>query len=168
MEKIERFVISILVSNHSGVLSRVSGMFTRRGFNIDTLTVGETESPEFSRITISTRCDKAICDQIVRQLEKMYDVKTVKVMERDETVARELLLIKIYNVADKRQDIMSVVDVFRAKITDYSPEALVIEIRGVSTKIDAFIELLKPYGILEMCRTGIVALERGSSCLKDA
>ncbi len=168
MEKIERFVISILVSNHSGVLSRVSGMFTRRGFNIDTLTVGETESPEFSRITISTRCDKAICDQIVRQLEKMYDVKTVKVMKRDETVARELLLIKIYNVADKRQDIMSVVDVFRAKITDYSPEALVIEIRGVSTKIDAFIELLKPYGILEMCRTGIVALERGSSCLKDA
>ena len=98
----------------------------------------------------------------------MYDVKTVKVMKRDETVARELLLIKIYNVAEKRQDIMSVVDVFRAKITDYSPEALVIEIRGVSTKIDAFIELLKPYGILEMCRTGLVALERGNSCLKDA
>ena len=130
MDRIERFVISVLVANHSGVLSRVSGMFTRRGFNIDTLTVGETESPEFSRITISTHCDPGICNQIVKQLEKMYDVKTVKVMEQDQTVVRELLLIKINNVADKRQDIMSVVDVFRAKITDYSPEALVIEIRG--------------------------------------
>ena len=130
----ERFIISILVANHSGVLSRVSGMFTRRGFNIDTLTVGETESPEFSRITISMHDDEAICNQIVKQLE----------------------------------DIMSVVDVFRAKITDYSPEALVIEIRGVSTKINAFIELLEPYGILEMCRTGLVALERGGNCLKNA
>ena len=109
MDRIERFVISVLVANHSGVLSRVSGMFTRRGFNIDTLTVGETESPEFSRITISTHCDRSICNQIVKQLEKMYDVKTVKVMKRDQTVIRELLLIKINNVADKRQDIMSVV-----------------------------------------------------------
>ena len=107
-------------------------------------------------------------DEIVKQLEKMYDVKTVKVMEQDQTVVRELLLIKINNVADKRQDIMSVVDVFRAKITDYSPEALVIEIRGESSKINAFIELLQPYGIMEMCRTGLVALERGGSCLKDA
>ena len=109
-----------------------------------------------------------IAQNIVKQLEKMYDVKTVKVMKRDLTVTRELLLIKINNVADKRQDIMSVVDVFRAKITDYSPEALVIEIRGESSKINAFIELLEPYGILEMCRTGLVALERGGSCLKDA
>ena len=150
------------------VVSRVSGMFTRRGFNIDTLTVGETESPEFSRITISMHDDEAICNQIVKQLEKMYDVKKVQVMQRDETVARELLLIKIKNNAAERQDIMSVVDVFRAKITDYSPEALVIEIRGVSTKINAFIELLEPYGILEMCRTGLVALERGGNCLKNA
>lgn len=164
----ERFIILILVANHSGVLSRVSGMFTRRGFNIDTLTVGETESPEFSRITISMHDDEAICNQIVKQLEKMYDVKKVQVMQRDETVARELLLIKIKNNAAERQDIMSVVDVFRAKITDYSPEALVIEIRGVSTKINAFIELLEPYGILEMCRTGLVALERGGNCLKNA
>ena len=169
MDRIERFVISVLVANHSGVLSRVSGMFTRRGFNIDTLTVGETESPEFSRITISTHCDRSICNQIVKQLEKMYDVKTVKVMKRDQTVIRELLLIKINNVADKRQDIMSVVDVFRAKITDYSPGALVIRTPVASpSKINAFIELLEPYGIMEMCRTGLVALERGGSCLKDA
>lgn len=162
----EKFIIAILVSNHAGVLSRVTGMFTRRGFNIDSLTVGETESPEFSRITISLHGDKAICSQIVKQLEKMYDVKKVQVLG-EETVIRELLLIKVRNVPEERQDIMSVVDIFRAKIADYSPDALSIEIRGGSNKINAFIELVKPYGILEMCRTGLVALERGSGCLKD-
>ena len=162
----EKFIIAILVSNHAGVLSRVTGMFTRRGLNIDSLTVGETESPEFSRITISLHGDKAICSQIVKQLEKMYDVKKVQVLG-EETVIRELLLIKVRNVPEERQDIMSVVDIFRAKIADYSPDALSIEIRGDSNKINAFIELVKPYGILEMCRTGLVALERGSGCLKD-
>ena len=162
----EKFIIAILVSNHAGVLSRVTGMFTRRGFNIDSLTVGEPESPEFSRITISLHGDKAICSQIVKQLEKMYDVKKVQVLG-EETVIRELLLIKVRNVPEERQDIMSVVDIFRAKIADYSPDALSIEIRGDSNKINAFIELVKPYGILEMCRTGLVALERGSGCLKD-
>lgn len=162
----EKFIIAILVSNRAGVLSRVTGMFTRRGFNIDSLTVGETESPEFSRITISLHGDKAICSQIVKQLEKMYDVKKVQVLG-EETVIRELLLIKVRNVPEERQDIMSVVDIFRAKIADYSPDALSIEIRGDSNKINAFIELVKPYGILEMCRTGFVALERGSGCLKD-
>ena len=162
----EKFIIAILVSNHAGVLSRVTGMFTRRGFNIDSLTVGETESPEFSRITISLHGDKAICSQIVKQLEKMYDVKKVQVLG-EETVIRELLLIKVRNVPEERQDIMSVVDIFRAKIADYSPDALSIEIRGDSNKINAFIELVKPYGILEMCRTGRVARERGSGCLKD-
>ncbi len=162
----EKFIIAILVSNRAGVLSRVTGMFTRRGFNIDSLTVGETESPEFSRITISLHGDKAICSQIVKQLEKMYDVKKVQVLG-EETVIRELLLIKVRNVPKERQDIMSVVDIFRAKIADYSPDALSIEIRGDGNKINAFIELVKPYGILEMCRTGLVALERGSGCLKD-
>lgn len=163
----EQFVISILVANRSGVLTRVSSMFTRRGFNIDTLTVGETESPEFSRITITLRGDKSICDQIVKQLEKMYDVQKVQVMQRDTTVARELLLIKVQHTPEQRQDILSVTDVFRAKIIDFSQEALVIEIQGSTTKINAFIELLEPYGILEMCRTGLVALERGGNCLKD-
>ncbi|MBO5227077.1 MAG: acetolactate synthase small subunit [Ruminococcus sp.] len=163
----EQFVISILVANRSGVLTRVSSMFTRRGFNIDTLTVGETESPEFSRITVTHRGDKAICDQIVKQLEKMYDVEKVQVMQRDTTAARELLLIKVKHTPEQRQDILSVTDVFRAKIIDFSQEALVIEIQGATSKINAFIELLKPYGILEMCRTGLVALERGGNCLKD-
>lgn len=163
----EQFVISILVVNRSGVLTRVSSMFTRRGFNIDTLTVGETESPEFSRITITLRGNRAICDQIVKQLEKMYDVSKVQVMKRDTTVTRELLLIKVKHTPQQRQDILSVTDVFRAKIIDFTQEALVIEIQGASSKINAFIELLAPYGILEMCRTGLVALERGGNCLKD-
>ncbi len=163
----ENFVISILVTNRSGVLTRVSSMFTRRGFNIDTLTVGETESPEFSRITVTHRGDKAVCEQIVKQLEKMYDVQKVQVMQRDTTVARELLLIKVKHFSEQRQDIMSIADVFRAKIIDFSQQALVIELQGATSKINAFIELLKPYGILEMCRTGLVALERGGNCLKD-
>jgi acetolactate synthase-1/3 small subunit len=163
----EQFVISILVSNRSGVLTRVSSMFTRRGFNIDTLTVGETESPEFSRITITLHGNKTVCDQLVKQLEKMYDVQKVQVMLRDETVARELLLIKVQHNPQQRHEILSVTDVFRAKIIDFSQEALVIEIQGASTKINAFIEMIKPYGILEMCRTGLVSLERGGNCLKN-
>lgn len=163
----ERYVFSILVANKFGVLTRVSSMFTRRGFNIDTLTVGETESPEFSRITISMRGDEYSRTQIIKQLSKMHDVKQVQVMERDKTVTRELLLIKIKNDSKTRQDILAAVDVFRSKIVDYSPDSLCIEITGESSKINAFIELVKPFGIMEICRTGIVALERGSHCLNS-
>ena len=126
----EKYVFSILVSNRFGVLTRVSSMFTRRGFNIDTLTVGETESPEFSRITISMRGDEYSKTQIIKQLSKLHDVKQVQIMERDETVTRELLLIKIKNDSRTRQDILAAVDVFRSKIVDYSPDALCIEITG--------------------------------------
>ena len=141
-----KYVFGILVANKFGVLTRVSSMFTRRGFNIDTLTVGETQSPEFSRITISMMGDEYSKTQIIKQLDKLHDVKQVEVMERDETVTRELLLIKIKNDSATRQDVLSAVDVFRSKI-------------------NAFIELVKPYGIMEMCRTGLVALERGGNCL---
>ena len=142
-------------------------MFTRRGFNIDTLTVGETESPEFSRMTVSMIGDDYSKDQVVKQLSKLHDVKQVQVMERDETVTRELLLIKVKNDSSTRQDVLAAVDVFRSKIVDYSPDALCIEITGETTKINAFIELVKPFGIMEICRTGIVALERGSHCLRN-
>ena len=154
-----KYVFGILVANKFGVLTRVSSMFTRRGFNIDTLTVGETQSPEFSRITISMMGDEYSKTQIIKQLDKLHDVKQVEVMERDETVTRELLLIKIKNDSATRQDVLSAVDVFRSKIIDYSPDALCVEITGESSKINAFIELVKPYGIMEMCRTGLVALE---------
>lgn len=164
--KNQQFVIGVIVSNISGVLSRVSGMFTRRGFNIDCLTVGETESIGFSRITVVFHGDDDIKERIVRQLEKLHDVKEVEVLNPGETVIRELLLIKVRNTATTRQDIMTAVEIFRSKIVDYSSTALVCELTGETSKIDAFIELMKPYGVMEMCRTGMVAIERGDNCLK--
>ena len=161
-----QFVIGVIVSNISGVLSRVSGMFTRRGFNIDCLTVGETESSGFSRITVVFHGDNDIKERIVRQLEKLHDVKEVEVLAPHETVIRELLLIKVRNTPAARQDIMTAVEIFRSKIVDYSPNALTCELTGETSKIDAFIELMKPYGIMEMCRTGMVALSRGEICLQ--
>ena len=161
-----QYVIGVIVSNVSGVLSRVSGMFTRRGFNIDCLTVGETESSGYSRITVAFRGDDDIKLRILRQLEKLHDVKEVEVLDQNETVIREHLLIKIKNTPSTRQDIMTAVEIFRSKIVDYSTTALVCELTGETSKIDAFIELMKPYGIMEMCRTGMVALERGENCLK--
>ena len=160
-------VFSILVENSSGVLSRVAGLFSRRGYNIDSLTVGETQDPKYSRMTVTVTGDDDVLEQIQKQLTKLVDVKEIMELPQDASVCRELVLVKVECDAAHRQEIIAISDVFRAKITDYSPEALVIEIRGVSTKINAFIELLQPYGILEMCRTGLVALERGGNCLKD-
>ena len=162
------YVIGVIVSNVSGVLSRVSGMLPRRGFNIDSLTVGETESSGFSRITIAFHGDDDIKERILKQLEKLHDVREVEVLEPKDTVIRELLLIKVRNSPSTRQDIMTAVEIFRSKIVDYSTTALICELTGETSKIDAFIELMKPYGIMEMCRTGIVAIERGDNCLKTA
>ncbi|MBP0967523.1 MAG: acetolactate synthase small subunit [Oscillospiraceae bacterium] len=164
----KQYVIGVLVANISGVLSRVSGMFTRRGFNIDSLTVGETENTGYSRITVAFHGDEDIKERIVTQLEKLHDVKEVEVMNQQETVVRELLLLKVRNTAENRQDIMTVVEIFRSKIVDYSAAALICELTGETSKIDAFIDLMKSFGIMEMCRTGIVAVERGGNCLKTA
>ncbi len=160
------YIIGILVSNLSGVLSRVSGMFTRRCFNIDSLTVGETDSSEFSRITIAFHGTSHDKEQIVRQLEKLYDVKEIEVLDEHNSVIRELALIKIRNTEESRSAIMTAVEVFRSKIVDYSPTTLVCELTGELSKINAFIELVRPYVIIEMDRTGIVAVERGENCLK--
>ena len=161
----KNYTIAIIVSNLSGVLTRVTSMFTRRGYNIDTLTVGETEDPEFSRITVTVYTEESGCKQIVSQLKKMHDVKNVAVLNNSECVTRELVLIKVKNSPENRQDILSAVDVFRSKIIDYSTTSVCIEITGEPTKINAFIELVRPYGIMEICRTGIVSLSRGESCL---
>ena len=163
MEK-NKFVIAVYVDNQSGVLTRVTAMFTRRGFNIDALTVGETERPEYSRITITMQGDDYVKEQLINQLKKLYVVKKVEVLE-DEPIKRELMLIKVKNEAQNRNDIMTAVDVFRASVIDYSPEAMCIEVTGNPTKIDAFVKLMQPFGILEMCRTGIVALDRGTITL---
>ena len=160
----KRFIIAVYVDNQSGVLTRVSAMFTRRGFNIDTLTVGETERKEYSRITISMHGDDNVKEQLVNQLKKLYVVKKVDVLE-DEPIKRELMLLKVENRSENRNDIMTAVDVFRASVIDYSPEGMCIEVTGTPSKIDAFVKLMQPYGILEMCRTGVVALDRGNQTL---
>ncbi|MBR1529149.1 MAG: acetolactate synthase small subunit [Oscillospiraceae bacterium] len=163
----ERFVIAILVENQPGILTRVASMFNRRGFNIDSLTVSETETHEYSRITISLTGDDGICRQIIKQLKKLYNVKEVKVMDRQKSVFRELALIKLKNVPETRQEILSAVDIFRSKIVDFSPSTLCVEITGETSKIEAFIALVEPLGILEMCRTGVVAIERGCHYLNS-
>ncbi len=160
-----KFVIAVYVENRFGVLTRVTSMFTRRGFNIDALTVGETESPAYSRITITMSGDGYARDQMINQLRKLFNVKKVELLEPEQSFTRELMLIKVKNSGQTRQDVLAAVDIFRSKIIDYSADALCIEITGDPTKIDAFVEIMKPYGIIELCRTGIVALERGSGSL---
>ena len=159
-----KFVLAVYVDNQSGVLTRVTAMFTRRGFNIDALTVGETERPEYSRITICMSGDKYVQEQLINQLKKLLVVKKVEVLSV-EPIKRELMLIKVKNEAQNRQEIMTAVDVFRASVIDYSMEGMCIEVTGNPSKIDAFVKLMQPFGILEMCRTGIVALDRGTKTL---
>ena len=159
------FVIAVYVENKYGVLTRVTSMFTRRGFNIDTLTVGETEDPNYSRITISLSNEKTDRAQLINQLKKLYNVKKVEVISPDMAIKRELMLIKVKNSPDTRAEIRDTASVFRAKIIDYSAEAMCLEITGDTNKIDAFIDNMKPFGIIEMCRTGIVAIERGAGSL---
>ena len=164
MDKINQFVIAVYVDNQSGVLTRVTSMFTRRGFNIDALTVGETESSEYSRITICISGNGYAKEQMINQLRKLYNVKKVEVLEED-AIKRELMLIKVKNTPETRSDVMAAVEVYRAKVIDYTNEAMCVEITGDPSKIDAFVKLMAPYGIIEMCRTGLVALERGNGTL---
>ena len=159
-----KFVIAVSVENRFGVLTRVTSMFTRRGFNIDALTVGETECPDYSRITISLSGDGYAREQLINQLKKLINVKKVEVLEPD-CIKRELMLIKIQNKREDRTDIHFACDAYRAKVVDYTNDGMCIEVTGDPSKIDAFIEIMKPYGIIEMCRTGIVALERGKETL---
>ena len=164
MDKKNPFVIAIYVDNKFGVLTRVTSMFTRRGFNIDTLTVGETESDRYSRITISLSGDGYAKDQLINQIRKLHNVKKVDVLQ-DDSIKRELMLIKVVHSRETRADILDATKVFRASVIDYSADAMCIEVTGDSTKLDAFIDLMMPYGIIEMCRTGIVALDRGTHTL---
>ena len=159
-----KFVLAVYVDNKAGVLTRVSAMFTRRGFNIDAITSGDTDHPEYSRITIVMRGDVYVQEQIINQLKKLHVVKKVQLLD-DDSIERELMLIKVSNKVKNRSEIMTAVDVFRANVIDYSPEAMCIEVTGSPSKIDAFVKLMQPFGILEMCRTGIVALDRGTKTL---
>lgn len=166
-EDTSKFVIAVYVDNHFGVLTRVTSMFTRRGFNIDALTVGETESPAYSRITISLSGDGYAREQLLNQMRKLFNVKKVEVLEDSECIERELMLIKVKNRKEVRADIQFAVEAYRAKVVDYTTDAMCIEVTGDPSKIDAFVQLMRPFGIIEMCRTGIVALERGTASLLD-
>lgn len=159
----KRFVIAALVENKYGVLTRVSGLFMRRGFNIDSLTVGETDDPAYSRITITLCGDDYIREQFINQLKKLYNVKNVKYLEEKKSVERELMLVKVKNSPENRSEVMAAADIYRAKIIDYNPKTLCVEVTGEPSKINAFIDVVKPLGIIELCRTGVVALERNCS-----
>lgn len=158
----QRHVISVLVENQYGVLQRVSGLFSRRGYNIESLSVGVTEDPKVSRVTIVVNGDEYILDQIKKQLDKLIVVKKVLELKTGKSIFRELILVKVKAKPEQRLVIFEMVNIFRAKVVDIGSESLTLEITGEGSKNDAFIELLEPYGIIEIARTGITALERGN------
>lgn len=155
-------VFSLLVDNNPGVLSRISGLFSRRGYNVDSITAGVTADPRFTRITIVASGDELILSQIEKQVRKLEDVREIKVLWPETSVYRELIMVKIRANAEQRADIVSVADIFRAKIVDVEKDSLMIELTGNQSKIDAFLNLLDGYEILELARTGITGLSRGS------
>ncbi len=157
----EKHVLSVLVKNSSGVLSRVSGLFSRRGYNIDSLTVGRTEDPSISRMTITLMGDENVLEQVKKQLNKLEDVIRVINFKADDSVYRELVLIKVKASAENRAAINETVNIFRSKIIDLSTDTLTIELTGDENKISALINPMEEYGIEELVRTGVTALQRG-------
>ena len=156
-----KHTISALVENHFGVLAKISGLFSARGFNIDSLTVGETQDPSVSRMTIVATGDDRVIEQIIKQLNRVVDVIKVLDLTGEDMIDRELVLVKVQASLQTRNDVMQVVNTFRAKIVDVNPRSMTIEVTGGEGKIDAMLELLKPFGILEVVRTGLIAMSRG-------
>jgi acetolactate synthase-1/3 small subunit len=161
MTEQKRHIISALVYNKPGVLARISTLFAARGYNIDSLAVGETDNPEISRMTIVVRGDEKILEQVEKQLNKIIDVIKVYEFSKVDHVERDLVLIKVNATNKTRAEIIEIAEIFRAKIVDVSHQTLVLEITGDEDKILAFINLLKPYGIKELVRTGVIAMARG-------
>lgn len=155
-----------IVENKPGVLMRISGMFSRRGFNIDSLTVGKTENPNYSRMTISVDGDEIVLEQVIKQLNKLVNVIRISRLYPDESVERELAIIKVNAKKETRSEIMQIVSVFRAKIIDASPKSLIIEVTGNGSKISAMEQLLRQFGIKELARTGKVSMIRGAKVTK--
>ena len=156
-----RHVLSALVHNQPGVLAHVSGMLASRGFNIDSLAVGETEDPNLSRMTFVVNGDDAVLEQVRKQLDKIVTVVKVQDISGEDSVERDLMLIKVQAAPPQRMEITLLVEMFRARVVDVSASDLMVEISGQERKIEAFIELMRPYGILELARTGRIALVRG-------
>lgn len=158
----QKKVFQLLVNNTSGVLSRISGLFARRGYNVESITAGVTADSRITRITIVASGDDEILEQIEKQVSKLEDVRNIKELKPEKSVYRELIMVKVRASAEQRQGVISVADIFRAKIIDIAPESLMIELTGNQQKIDAFIGLLEGYEILELARTGIAGLGRGT------
>ena len=158
----QKRVFQLLVNNTSGVVSRIAGLFSRRGYNVESITAGATADPRITRITIVASGDEEILEQIEKQLAKLEDVRNIRELKPETSVFRELLMIKVRAALEQRQSVIAIADIFRAKIIDVSPESLMIELTGNQQKIDAFISLLDGYEILEQARTGIAGLGRGT------
>jgi acetolactate synthase-1/3 small subunit len=161
-----KHTIAVIVENKSGALSRISGLFSRRSFNIDSLSVGGTDNPDYSRMTISVRGDREVLEQVIKQLSKLINVIRVSELDPAESVERELAMIKVSADRENRAEIMQLVDIFRAKIIDVSSRSMIIEVTGDEEKIDAIVLLLRQFGIKEMARTGKVSMVRGTRVIK--
>lgn len=162
----ERIVLSLLVDNTSGVLSRVAGLFSRRGYNIESLTVGVTADDRYSRMTVVSTGEPEILDQIEKQLRKLEDVRDIKELKPGHSVYRELILVKVRADASERQAVSAIADIFRATIVDVERDSLTVMLTGDQSKIDALINLLEDYEILELARTGLTGLSRGSKDIR--
>ena len=162
-----RHTLSVLVNNHMGVLSRVAGLFSRRGYNIDSLSVGATENKNISRMTLVVECEDDIYSQIKNQLSKLMDVVKLQEFNDDDSVKRELALIKIDAMSSKRSQILEIANIFRAHVVDVANNTIILEITGDQAKVSALISMLDEYGIKEVIRTGVTAIARGDVELKN-
>lgn len=167
MNEIKKYTIGALVSNKSGVLTRISGLFARRGYNIESLCVCATEDPEISRMTIIMNGDDRLLYQMIKQMDKLEDVHKIGCANELDCVYRELCLVKVSAEAKVRSQIVQIVDIYKAKAVDLSPDTMILEITGDPEKVDAFLKVIEPYNILEMQRTGVTVLARGQHTLKD-
>lgn len=158
----KRYTLALLVNNHPGVLMRVVALFSRRGYNIDSLSVGETENEAISRITIVVTGDRAIVEQIKKQVEKLYDVLQVYEMTRHQSLQRELVMLKVTTTDENRSQVIELAQIFKARISDVTASTITLELTGSLDKIQSFLNLMDPFGVVELARTGITALERGA------
>jgi len=157
-----KHVICAMVQNRSGVLARISGLFSARGFNIDSLAVGETENPDISRMTIVVAGDEQVLEQVIKQLRKVIEVVKVQDFLGVDYVERDLMMVKVNTPPGKRSEILEVINIFRGKIVDVSKKDLIVEVSGPEKKLEALLDLLQPYGIVEVARTGVLAMARGA------
>ncbi len=161
-----KHTIAVIVENKSGALTRIAGLFSRRSFNIDSLSVGATDNPDYSRMTITVHGDRDVLEQVIKQLSKLINVIRVSELEPGESVERELAIVKVNADKETRSEIMQIVNIFRAKIIDVSQRSMIIEVTGDEEKIDAMVQLLRQFGIKEIARTGKVSMVRGARIVK--